>query len=90
MSFIEELADRSRVKASGDSRAAGGQGGGDPSRGRGQALQTGRDGPLQLPRHPVGRELDGVMKWGVWFYPKGEKPKYETLGEVQVRATMAP
>ena len=30
------------------------------------------------------------MKWGVWFYPKGEKPKYETLGEVQVRATMAP
>ena len=33
---------------------------------------------------PVGKELDVVMKWGVWFYPEGEKPKYETPGEIQV------
>jgi hypothetical protein len=32
---------------------------------------------------PVGTEVDVVMKWGVWFYPKGEVPKYETPGEVQ-------
>ena len=35
---------------------------------------------------PIGKEVDVVMQWGVWFYPKGERPKYETPGEEQVRA----
>jgi hypothetical protein len=33
---------------------------------------------------PAGHEVDVVMQWGMWFYPKGEKPTYETPGEVQV------
>ncbi len=33
---------------------------------------------------PIGKEVDVVMQWGLWFYPKGEKPKYVTPGEVQV------
>ena len=33
---------------------------------------------------PAGHEVDVVMQWGMWFYPKGETPTYETPGEVQV------
>ena len=39
---------------------------------------------------PIGREVDVVMNWGLWFYPKGEKPKYETPGEVQVASHHGP
>lgn len=39
---------------------------------------------------PIGREVDVVMQWGLWFYPKGEKPKYETKGEVQVASHHGP
>ncbi len=33
---------------------------------------------------PIGEEVDVVMEWGLWLYPKGQKPKFETPGEVQV------
>ena len=29
------------------------------------------------------REVDAVLQVGLWFYPKGEKPAFETNGEVQ-------
>jgi hypothetical protein len=35
---------------------------------------------------PIGKDIDAVMQVGLWFYPEGERPKYETPGQVQFRA----
>jgi hypothetical protein len=39
---------------------------------------------------PMGEEVDVVMQWGIWFYPKGEKPTYGTRGEIQVASHHGP
>ena len=50
----------------------------------GKLFKPGARVSYSLHLFPMGKEVDVVMQWGVWFYPKGEKPKYETPGEIQV------
>ena len=35
---------------------------------------------------PIGEDVEAVMELGLWFYPKGERPEFETPGEEQYRA----
>jgi len=35
---------------------------------------------------PIGHEVEAIVQWGIWFYPKGQEPRWETDGEVQFRA----
>ncbi len=32
--------------------------------------------------YPIDRDIEGVLEVGLWFYPKGETPQFETPGEV--------
>jgi hypothetical protein len=56
----------------------------------GKLFKPGAKISYSLHLFPMGKEVDVVMQWGVWFYPKGEKPKYETRGEVQVASHHGP
>ncbi len=38
---------------------------------------------------PIDKDVDAVMTLGLWFYPEGERPKFETPGQVQFRADMS-
>jgi cytochrome c5 len=38
---------------------------------------------------PIAKDVKAVMVLGLWFYPEGEKPPYETQGQVQFRADMS-
>jgi len=39
---------------------------------------------------PIGEEVDGAfLEVGLWFYPRGERPKYETVGETTFLAGSA-
>jgi mono/diheme cytochrome c family protein len=38
---------------------------------------------------PIGRDIEAVVQWGIWFYPKGQEPRFETPGEEQFRADMS-
>jgi hypothetical protein len=38
---------------------------------------------------PIDRDVDAQMVLGMWFYPEGETPKFETPGQVQFRADMS-
>lgn len=38
---------------------------------------------------PIETDVDAVMTLGLWFYPEGERPKFETPGQVQFRADMS-
>ena len=50
----------------------------------GKLLKPGATLEYSLHLFPIGREVDVVMEWGLWLYPRGESPKYETPGEIQV------
>ena len=56
----------------------------------GKLVKPGATIRYSLHLFPIGQEIDVVMNWGLWFYPKGEKPKYETRGEIQVASHHGP
>jgi cytochrome c5 len=38
---------------------------------------------------PVAKDVKAVMVLGLWFYPEGQRPQFETQGQVQFRADMS-
>ena len=38
---------------------------------------------------PIDKDVKAVMVLGLWFYPEGERPQFETQGQVQFRADMS-
>lgn len=34
--------------------------------------------------YPIGEDVEAVLEIGLWLYPPGEKPKFESQGEVQL------
>ena len=38
---------------------------------------------------PIDKNVDAVMMLGLWFYPEGQTPKFETPGQVQYRTEMS-
>jgi hypothetical protein len=50
----------------------------------GKLLKPDDENNFSLHLFPIGEEVDVVMEWGLWFYPRGTTPKYTTRGEVQV------
>lgn len=52
----------------------------------GKRIEPGATVRFGMHFHPYKEDVTAVMQLGLWFYPEGEKPKYETPGEVQFRA----
>jgi len=38
---------------------------------------------------PIAKDVKAVMVLGLWFYPEGQRPQFETQGQVQFRADMS-
>ena len=52
----------------------------------GKLIQPGASVSFGMHFHPYEEDVEAVMQLGLWFYPEGERPRYETPGEVQFRA----
>jgi mono/diheme cytochrome c family protein len=52
----------------------------------GKLIQPGAKVSFGMHFHPMEEDVEAVMQLGLWFYPEGERPRYETPGEVQFRA----
>lgn len=52
----------------------------------GKRIEPGATVRFGMHFHPYEEPVDAVMQLGIWLYPEGERPKYETPGEVQFRA----
>jgi hypothetical protein len=52
----------------------------------GKRIEPGATVSFGMHFHPYEEPVNAVMQLGIWLYPEGERPKYETPGEVQFRA----
>jgi len=48
----------------------------------GMLIKPGASVSFGMHFYPIDEDIDAVMELGLWFYPEGEKPKFETPGEV--------
>ena len=51
----------------------------------GKVLYPGQEVQFSMHFFPIGEEVDASVQWGLWLYPEGEEPEFET-GEIQFRA----
>ena len=55
----------------------------------GKLLKPGAVVRFAMHFYPIREDVEAVMELGLWFYPDGEQPEFETPGEVQHRADMS-
>ena len=51
----------------------------------GKVLYPGTQVNFGMHFFPIGDEVEASVQWGLWLYPEGEEPEFET-GEIQFRA----
>ena len=51
----------------------------------GKVIHPGSEVQFSMHFFPIGQEVDASVQWGLWLYPEGEEPEFETR-EVQFRA----
>ncbi len=51
----------------------------------GKVIYPGSEVQFSMHFFPIGDEVDASVQWGLWLYPEGEEPEFET-GEIQFRA----
>jgi hypothetical protein len=52
----------------------------------GRVIRPGSTIRWNMHYHPYDRDMKAALQLGLWFYPKGQEPKYYTAGDVQLAA----